>query len=363
MYIITNRALNKGKGLSVFGKSPSPKGPNEIRITDVNKNQNGWSVKVVTDKLSKEKVKTLKKKYNLDIDINEQWYGSLRVACELFERARTENKSILFYVHGYNNDVRDVINAAHLLEKQYPDVIVVPFTWPANGGGTLTGAASYLSDKADARSSVGALNRVVGKIQYYHALLTAANKRRLQNLANDKHPNNAEKSYALFSSLMSKECSLTLNMLCHSMGNYLLKHTLCTSENATSKLVFDNICLIAADTNNAKHIDWVSKLDTRKRIYIVINENDFALRFARLKPGDEQLARLGHYTQKLNSPNAHYIDVTDADHVGNEHAYFKGAAVSKNEMLKQVFNGMFTGESIENKLVYKSDNNSYVLTD
>ena len=166
MYLITNRALNKGQGLSVFGKLPSPKGPNEIRIVDVNKKNNSWSVRVVT----------LKKKYSLDIDINIPWHSSLRVACELFERAQNEKKSILFYVHGYNNDVRDVINAAHLIEKQYKDVIVVPFTWPANGGGSLTGTASYLSDKSDARTSVFALNRVVGKIQYYHALLTATRK-------------------------------------------------------------------------------------------------------------------------------------------------------------------------------------------
>lgn len=363
MYLITNRALNKGEGLSVFGKSLSPKGPNEIRVVAVNKKNKSWSVKVVTDKLTKETVKELKKKYSLDIDINTEWHGSLRVACELFERAQNEKKSILFYVHGYNNDVSDVINAAHTIEKQYKDVIVVPFTWPANGGGTLSGTASYLSDKSDARASVFALNRVVGKIQYFHALLTAANKIKLQNIATKKHPNNAEKSYALFSSLMSKQCDVTLNLLCHSMGNYLLKHTLSTSDNVTSKLVFDNICLVAADANNARHNEWVGKLDSRKRIYIVINENDFALKFARIKPGDEQLARLGHYTRQLDSPNAYYIDVTDAQGVGNEHAYFKGETITGNEKLKDVFMKMFTGQSIENLLVYKSDNNSYVLSD
>ena len=58
------------------------------------------------------------------------------------------------------------------------------------------------------------------------------------------------------------------------MGNYVLKHTFSTSENSSSLLVFDNVCLVAADANNENHSAWVGKLDVRKRIYVVINEND-----------------------------------------------------------------------------------------
>ena len=150
-----------------------------------------------------------------------------------------------------------------------------------------------------------------------------------------------------------------MSLHCHSMGNYVLKHTLATSENATSKLVFDNICLVAADANNHKHSDWIGKLDVRKRIYVVINKDDYALKVSRIKPGQEQRASLGHYTKNLASPNAHYIDFTDVEHVGSDHGYFKGNAVRKNRDLWNIFQEMFRGNVVEHTLQYHADNNSY----
>lgn len=359
MYLITNRKINKRTGLGVFGKTPNPTGPLELRLVKLTKNGNTWNASVVVDRLSTNEVKLLKKKFNLDIDIKQAWYGSLRVACELFERARKENKSILFFVHGYNNDIRDILKTAEQLEKEH-GVIVVPFTWPANGGGAVTGTIAYKSDKSDARASEGALNRAVGKIQFFHNLLVTANKNSLQIKAELKHKNNRQAAQELFSKLMSMECPSTINLLCHSMGNYLLKKSLLNSGNSTSRLVFDNTCLVAADTNNDNHAAWVGNLDVRKRIYIVINENDFALKASRIKPGDEQKARLGHYSKKLNSDNANYINVSDANLVGNLHSYFVGDAM-KNAELKTIFTGMFNGESVENQLVYQDDSNSYIL--
>jgi len=360
MYLITNRVLNtEQKGLDVLGKTPNAQGPNELRLMRVTKNNNSWVATAMIDKLTPATVKTLKKKYKLDLDISRPWHGSLKVACELFDQARIENKSILFFIHGYNNDVEDVINTAVELENLY-QVIVVPFTWPANGGGAISGTASYLSDKGDARVSSGALNRTIGKIQQLHLMLTAARKNQLLERARKKHPDNRQAAQSHFVKLVEKDCPVTLNLLCHSMGNYVFKNTLKTGDNATSRLVFDNICLVAADVNNDNHAQWLGKLDARKRIYVVINENDSALRVSRIKPGDEQLARLGHYTRKLNSPNAHYLDVTDARQVGTEHAYFKGDAIS-NESLKFMFNEMFNGRAVEHHLKYWPDNNSYKL--
>ncbi len=361
MYIITNRELKKGaKGLKIFGKKPNAEGPNELRLLSVKKTPRSWQVKEVADRLSRTKVAALKKKYQLDIDVSQPWFGSLQVACELFDRAREEKKSILFFVHGYNNDVEDVLLAALAIEQLY-NVIVVPFTWPANGGGKLSGAAAYLSDKADARVSANALNRTVGKIQYFHQLLTAKRTKELRLRADKKHPDNRQQANAWFTRLLDKDCQVRLSLLCHSMGNYVFKNTLKTSDNVTSNLVFDNICLVAADTNNKDHAGWVGKLDVRKRVYIVINEDDFALKFSRMKPGAEQLVRLGHYTRKLNSPNACYVDVTRASHVGQEHTYFKGDAVNKNADLKALFDGMFNGQAVEDELIFHADKNIYVL--
>ena len=360
MYLITNRQLKKAHGLEVFGKTPNAKGPNELRMLSVEKNQNGWQVAPVIDRLPAETLQELKSKYSLDIDTDKPWPGSLKVACELFERARTEKKSILFFVHGYNNDVEDVLKAAYKIESLY-NVIVVPFTWPANGGGVISGTAAYLSDKSDARVSAGALNRTIGKIRQMHVLLTRSLQKHHQKEAYKKHPDNPHAAASLYTRLVERDCSVKINLLSHSMGNYVLKHTFSTSENATSQLVFDNICLVAADANNQDHIKWVGELDVRKRVYVVINENDAALKASRIKPGKEQKARLGHYLKKLNSPNASYIDLTDVKHIGFEHTYFKGAPVKKNKKLKALFRKMFNGKAVEHTLTYHSDLNTYRL--
>jgi len=102
-------------------------------------------------------------------------------------------------------------------------------------------------------------------------------------------------------------------------------------------------------------------MDTRKRCYIVINEDDSALKASRIKPGAEQLVRLGHYLLKLDSENALYINVTGAKGVGSEHTYFKGESVQKNEKLAAIFDKMFKNQSIKNLTDYHADSNSYVL--
>ena len=96
-------------------------------------------------------------------------------------------------------------------------------------------------------------------------------------------------------------------------------------------------------------------------MYIVINEDDSALKASRIKPGKQQQARLGHYLKKLNSDNAVYIDVTEAEAVDSEHSYFKGSSVNKNTKLKGIFNQIFNGETVEKDLEYISSINCYRL--
>ena len=91
MYLITNRALNeKEKGLDVFGKTPNPVGPNELRLMQVTRKNSTWVAKEIKDKLTPTTLKALKKSYKLDIDIKKPWHGSLEVACKLFDQAREQ---------------------------------------------------------------------------------------------------------------------------------------------------------------------------------------------------------------------------------------------------------------------------------
>jgi len=63
----------------------------------------------------------------------------------------------------------------------------------------------------------------------------------------------------------------------------------------------------------------------------------------------------------LNSINAVYIDVSDADQVGRDHSYFKGTPVHKNAALKAMFKDILTGNSVEKLLTFVPSENYFRL--
>lgn len=365
MYIATNRQIHETeKDLKVFGATPSEHGPNELRLANVTKTGNSFEVELIDDVLSRDEVAQMIEEYDLILDPEQTWHASLRVAAEMLKKAEKQSKHLLFYVHGYNNDLKDIVDTAQELEDTY-DVQVVVFSWPSNGGGSISGTLAYLSDKDDARVSATAFNRFADKIRSYHELISHSREQSLLEKARRKHPNNLEKAQELVTRLINEKCKVSLNLLCHSMGNYLLKYALLPSNSAFRRMTFDNVCLLAADANNDRHADWIDRMDFRSRLYIVINEGDFALAWSRRKPGDEQKVRLGHSLESLNARKAKYLNVTDSDWVDNAHSYFTGEPVDKNRQLHNMFADLFEGRVAENNsdiaLRYRSDLNAYEL--
>ncbi|MFT5312747.1 MAG: esterase/lipase superfamily enzyme [Paraglaciecola sp.] len=355
MYTITNRKINKESGdLNIFSKEPNEKGPNELRLVKITKLGTKFKAEVINEtSIPANKKKSIAKFYNIDPSDPILDAPSLYAAHDVFSDSAHNNRHVLLYVHGYNNDMDDVIKTAFKLEALY-NVTVIPFSWPANGGGPLSGAASYKSDKRDARASTGAFDRFLEKVQGYHKLFVTAQKGKLMALVKVAHPDNHEQARAEYTRLQAKECKITLNLLCHSMGNYLLKYTTIPSSSMMRKLVFDNICMVSADTNNKNHKDWVGGMEARSGIYIVINQEDSALGWSRRKPGDEQLARLGHYLKDLDSTNADYLNVT-SKHVGDDHSYFKDDPVKNDDKLKAMFAALFEGRKPESKMKPQSE--------
>lgn len=361
MYVVTNRNLTKKKGgLELFSQYPSSEGPNNLRLVKVSKPGGKYTAEVLDEGLSASKKSKLMRKYGLtEADLKGK-PRSLEVADELFSRALKQRSHILIFVHGYNNDIEDVLKTAEKLESLYK-VVVVPFSWPANGGGPLSGTAAYLSDKRDARVSTGAFDRFLEKVHEYHSSFTSLQRKNLWDKAQAKHPNNPLEARALYSRLQDGLCKVSINLLCHSMGNYLLKYATKPSAAKMRTLIFDNVCMVAADANNHDHNSWVEVMQTRTGTYIVINEKDSALKWSRRKPGEEQLARLGHYLKGLNAGNASYLNVTTAAHVGEEHSYFKDKPVSKNRRLLTMFSDLFEGRKPEDWMRYRADINAYEI--
>jgi esterase/lipase superfamily enzyme len=373
MYVITNRQVRETKpgqpgGLDIFGKQPNRAGPNELRIVRVTRAARGdWSAETLKDRIPVAEARALRDAWELDIDPRQVRHASLKVACELYEQAQQGGRSLVVYVHGYNNDLQDVVTTAEQIEQDH-GVICLVFSWPANGGGVVSGTTAYLLDKKDARASMDALNRFFEKIQFFHDKLTEGARRRLQQEARVAHPNNPERAQALYTRLFNDRCETKVSLVCHSMGNYVLKYALRPGQAGARKLLFDNVCLVAADANNEGHHHWVEALDVRNRVYVFINENDFALKWSRRKPGEEQRPRLGHYVKNLQARNAFYIDVTHARGVGNAHGYFTGEVLAANAVLKDIFTAALNGGSPESvpggPLHYAADLNLYrILSD
>ena len=59
-------------------------------------------------------------------------YASEKVFRDLQLKIKTEKRNCLFFVHGFNNDLSDVIERGYQLEQNY-NVEVVAFSCPANG--------------------------------------------------------------------------------------------------------------------------------------------------------------------------------------------------------------------------------------
>jgi esterase/lipase superfamily enzyme len=98
MYVITNRHLLIGEtGLDVFGDTPNPAGPNELRLLEVTPKGKKWDVKALDDEMDDAT------KQRLQLDPNQMYFASQLVAHEVVQRARKRKRHVLLFVHGFNN--------------------------------------------------------------------------------------------------------------------------------------------------------------------------------------------------------------------------------------------------------------------
>jgi len=275
MFVITNRRIGKGTGVGQFQKTPNEKGPNELRLFEATKKGKKWNVDLFPDKLTAD----LKKKAGLPA--NKPAFASQYVAKEVLRRVRVGKKNLVFFVHGFNNDLESVLERARDFETHY-GVEVVAFSWPANGGGAR-GVLSYKSDKRDARASAGAVYRSLAKARQYLDSFNEVLLADVRSRAEKAHPDNLELRQDYITRMAEKGCPFKVSLVAHSMGNYLLKQIHDSSVYEEHHMLFDNVVLAAADTNTKGHEAWVDSIRCRGRVFVMINEDDSALRASRVQ--------------------------------------------------------------------------------
>jgi esterase/lipase superfamily enzyme len=316
MYVVTNRNLQPNESPEKrFGENFNQLGPNELRLAEANKVNGVWQVNVLPDRLSY---------------AGQDMLASEAVYLQTQERMRQNETNGIFFVHGFNTNFLGALESGYRLQQLY-NLEVLVFSWPSNGGGGLSGVSSYKDDQRDARLSASALDRCFEKLAFY-----------LQ-----KH--------------IATHCGQKLTLALHSMGNYLFKSLLQSSIYQGETLLFDNIVLLSADVNNKDHAEWVDRIKYRNRLFITINEDDFALAASRAKGGDQQQARLGHWLKNLTSVNAIYLNFTQAPSVGNTHNYFSDDEPLKNPKVKKVFQVALNGGRPEQLLTFDPGSKTYRL--
>lgn len=319
MFIVTNRNLQEQEPPERrFGEFFNKKGPSELRIAEANKVDGEWQIEVFPDTMTYQ---------------NSRMLASEALFLREQEQMRVKKQNLLFFIHGFNTTFEAALEIGYALETLYSAKVLL-FTWPSNGSESrraidkARGVLSYKSDKREAEDSIGALDRC------FEAILAYLNK------------------------YQDRACEQSFNLACHSMGNYILERLLRSDLYDRETIFFDNIVLLAADVNNPDHQEWVDNLRYRKRLYITINEDDFALEASRLKFGEQQRPRLGHWIRNLKARNAFYINLTPQ--VGKSHSYFVDDSLNQPKV-RHLFESIFNGRPVEQDLNFNAPLGVYEL--
>ena len=170
----------------------------------------------------------------------EEELGSKQIFDELTNKARTQKRNILVYIHGFNSSFETCILRAAQLHDAWLDgdkkPLVFAFSWPADGGDGLgfgqsgeTGSKwKYFGDRDDAETSGKAIARSLRRLLDYLMEL-----RKKDNAAH------------------AEPCEQCVHLVVHSMGNWALRHALLSLRTlingARLPKIFTNAFLMASD--------------------------------------------------------------------------------------------------------------------
>ncbi|MEM0914141.1 MAG: alpha/beta hydrolase [Planctomycetota bacterium] len=373
MFLITNRHIQPHVtfgGVEILGDTVSNDRMNDLRVLEASVVDGADHLTVIRDRLDNADIDSLETLTPTEIarlaagpapdhdDQDGPWhgmYGSRLVA----DRLVRDGRDVVLFVHGYNTNVEAALRRSREIEENY-DVQVVLFCWPSDGR-----TIRYNRDKLDARLSASALHRVIEIAASHLELLRGGEVERLVEEARNAHPADRERRDARVAERVAASCPVKLALIAHSMGNYLLKHVFNSSLASRLPVLFDNVLLSAADTNRRDHASWVDCVPHRNRLYVCINEDDYALGLSRLKGGEQQLTRLGHSVKGLDARSATYVDFTGAQHVGKSHTYFgpdaNGEDALQNAEVRAFFDLALHGQRPEERLPYDESRNLYRL--
>lgn len=245
---------------------------------------------------------------------NVEKLGSLSMFDKL-KQAMIDHSDVLIYIHGFNVDWDDAVGAALALQtmvnqkttENQNNILVVLFSWPSNGRALPW--VSYYRDRDDASNIAGAKSFARGLLKLRDYLSNIEKKDR---------------------------CQRKIHLLCHSMGNYVLQHSLKAMINYTNNrlpLIFGYIFMCAADVDDDVFENDMQRLpEITRRISIYHNEEDRALWLSdNTKGNSDRLGDGGINSFNCQSNKIHQIDCTEiVEQDIAEHSYYLNGLINKD---------------------------------
>lgn len=188
--------------------------------------------------------------------------GSILGSLNVFERVRQKMvahaRDTVVFIHGYNVSFKEALTSAACLKRNFstdaggPGINVVLFSWPSDG--SMMPYIAYANDRQDAAASGPAFGRGLLKLTDF-----------------------------LRGSTSEEACNQRIHLVAHSMGNYVLRHTvqeIVAHSSGHPVRIFDQVFLMAADEDDdAFEHDYKLKPLPRlaKRVNVYFNNNDRAM--------------------------------------------------------------------------------------
>ncbi|WP_322804741.1 alpha/beta hydrolase [Vibrio alfacsensis] len=186
--------------------------------------------------------------------MSEHFFGRLK--------ALPDDTQLLFYIHGFNNNMEgDIFENAEKLQQLMDDespslVQVIPLIWPCDDDHAVAIIDDYWDDQEAADFSGPAFARLLGKFDTWR-----------RDELQQKEP-----------------CYKRINVLAHSMGNRVMKNALqeWARKYAAGNMpqLFRNVFMIAADVENEvleKNEDGRFIVDSGRNILVYFANDDFAM--------------------------------------------------------------------------------------
>jgi len=215
---------------------------------------------------------------------------------------REDSLDSLLFIHGFNVSFESAVESSAKLGERLaqlsgstykPNIFV--FSWPSNGK-----LFDYGDDRHDAKASGYAFARGLAKLTNF---LRGATK--------------------------EESCNCKVNLVAHSMGNYVLRHALQEAQvvgrSSLLPLLFDNVVLTAPDEDNDafEHHSKLARLpELTKSVTVYYNSEDRALDVSDVTKGNpERLGSSGPRKPFQLPGKVVTVDVSDVVRGVAEHSY------------------------------------------